>query len=102
MFGLVTVKGSELEDSDPLKKVKGSLVLGGDTITTNVYEQDAIFSGSSSSPAAMTAYRTAVLLGNRPKYVVQQAVAEQAYIQAELTGPATFVVLPLELHTEAE
>ena len=38
--------------------------------------------------------------GSLPGHVVQQADAEQAYIQADLQGPTTWVMLPEELWPE--
>ena len=88
VFGLVTVKGSELQESE--QKVKGRLVLGGDQVTTSHWSVEATFTESSSSPAAMTAYRSAVLLGSRKGFLAEQADAEQAYIQATLSGLPTW------------
>ena len=63
VFGLVTIKGSDLPEAE--QKVKGRLVFGGDNITTNHYEMEGQFGEASSSPAAIAAYRTAVLMGHR-------------------------------------
>ena len=47
-----------------------------------------------SQPASMDAGRTADCYGMFPGHDVEQADAEQAYIQADLTGTETWVLLP--------
>ena len=100
VFPLLTVKGSEL----PLdkQKVKGRLVFGGNSVTTSDWNQEAQFQDLGSAPAAMTAYRVAVALGHSNGNIIQQADAETAYIQSELTGHATYVIIPEELRSPAE
>ena len=65
----------------------------------NVVDQDwtvAIFQDLGSAPANMEAGKAADAYGCFPGHATQQADAEQAYIQAELIGPETWVALPPE------
>ena len=49
------------------------------------------------NPASMEFGKTIDFHGSLPGTVVEQADAEQAYIQADLKGPTTWVLLPEEL-----
>ena len=55
-----------------------------------------MFQDLGSSPATMEAAKAADAYGLCPGYDVEQADAEQAYVQADLKGPTTWVSLPPE------
>ena len=68
-----------------------------------VRDQDynsAIFQDLGSSPATQDASKACDFMGCRDGYEVEQADAEQAYIQATLKGPDTWVLLPVEHMTD--
>ncbi len=50
----------------------------------------------------MCAYRVCLANGHRPEHATEQADAEAAYVQCELKGTPTFVILPPELQTVSE
>ena len=94
-FGICVQKGSELPDGDERKKYKYRVVFGGNNILDQTWEQ-AVFQSLGSSPATMSAGKFldyySCINGNSG----EQADAEQAYIQAELKGPETWIFIPPE------
>ena len=93
LHGLMVEKNSELPDGDENKKLKYRVVFLGDRVRTQNWEQ-AMFQDQGSAPATMEAAKFADMYGLFPGHDVEQADAEQAYVQAELKGPPTYVVLP--------
>lgn len=93
LHGLMVEKNSELDDNDPNKKLKYRVVFLEDRVRTQNWEQ-AMFQDQGSSPATMEAAKFADMYGLFPSHDIEQADAEQAYVQAELKGPPTYVVLP--------
>ena len=95
LFGLCVEKGSELPKGDKRRKYKYRVVFGGNNILDQTWEQ-ATFQSLGSSPASMSAGKFldyySCVNGNSG----EQADAEQAYIQAELKGPETWVYIPPE------
>ena len=86
-------KNSELPEGDPLRKFKGRLVFLGDQAKDPNWES-AIFQEMASAPATMEAARIADAYGCAPGHTIEAADAEQAYIQAFLKGPVTWVEIP--------
>ena len=87
------MKGAELADGDPEKKFKGRAVLDGSWVKGENYEV-ALFNEMGSSPASMQAGKAVDCFGLQPGYCIQQADAEAAYTQCDLTGTPTWVRLP--------
>ena len=57
---------------------------------------NAMFQDLGSSPATMEASKAADCMGCRKDHDIEQADAEQAYVQAPLSGPETWVQIPPE------
>ena len=93
LIALCVQKGSELQDGDPEKKFKGRVVFGGDRVWDQNWDA-AVFSELSASPAIMEAAKSVDVYGMLPGHVVMQSDARQAYTQARLLGPPTWVRLP--------
>ena len=99
VFGIMVIKNSELQVGDPKRKYKYRLVFSGDRVVNESWQR-AMFQDQGSNPASMESGKTIDGFGSLPGHVVQQADAEQAYIQADLQGPTTWVLLPQELWPE--
>ena len=86
-------KGSERPDGDARKKIKYRVVFGGYKGNGQSWEA-AVFQRLGSSPASMSAGKFwgyySCVEGNSG----EQADAEQAYVQALLKGPETWVYIP--------
>jgi len=95
LFGICVEKNAELEPDDPNRKFKGRVVFQGNRVIDQNYDA-AIFQDLGSSPATMEASKLADFYGCAPDNVVQIADAEQAYIQADMTGTPTWICLPPE------
>ena len=94
-FCLTVEKNSELPLGHILRKYKGRVVFQGNNVWDTNYDY-AIFQDLSSNPATMEAAKAADLVALLPGNIGQQADAEQAYVQAELHGPETWVYIPPE------
>ena len=95
IFGIMVEKNYELAIDDPKRKFKYRVVFQGNQVHTQNFEV-AMFQDLGSSPASMEAGKAVQAFGLFPGHDIQQADAEQAYIQAELTGTETWVALPEE------
>ena len=93
IFEICVEKGSELNESDLARKYKGRVVFMGNEVRDQNFDY-AIFDELSSAPASMAAAKAADAYGVCESHVVQQADAEQAYIQSKLGGTPTWVRLP--------
>ena len=93
-------KGSELENSDKRKKYKYRVVFQGNNVVNESWET-ALFQNMGSSPATMEAGKICDMVGCYPDNDTEQADANQAYVQASLRGPDTWVWLPPEAWDEA-
>jgi hypothetical protein len=93
IFGLMVEKNHELPKTDPRRKFKYRVVFQGNNVCTQNYEV-AIFQDLGSSPASMESSKSVDCFGCFPGHDIQQADAEQAYVQAELTGVETWVAIP--------
>lgn len=80
--GIMVEKGAEVAENNPNRKFKYLVVLGNDVIDQNW--EAAMFPDLGSAPASMEASKAVDGYGSFPGNDVQQADAEQAYIQAEL------------------
>ncbi len=96
VFGIMVVKNAELPMGDERRKFKYRLVFSGDRVVNQHWEA-AVFAALGSDPASMDAGKAVDAFGCFPGNSAQQADAEQAYIQADLKGPPTWVLLPEEL-----
>ena len=91
---IVVEKGAELPLGHAGRKFKGRTVFLGDQVR-NQDGQSAIFEELSSAPAAMEAGRLCDLWGCAPNNKQTTADGVQAYVQAWLQGPATWVEIPV-------
>ena len=91
--GLCFEKNAELPEGDPQRKFKGRVVFLGNCVRDEHWAQ-AIFQDLGSSPATMEASKAIDAFGCFPGNLIQQADAEQAYVQAELKGPPLWISLP--------
>ena len=94
-YGICVEKNAELNRDDPRRKYKYRVVFGGDNVVDQSYEA-AVFQDIGSSPATMTASKMVDFVGLLEGNDVQQADAEQAYLQADFDGDETWVGLPKE------
>ena len=95
VFELCVEKGSELPKGSKGRKYKGRSVFQGDQVKDENWDS-AIFAELGSSPASMQAGKAVDAYGLLHGHSVQQADAEQAYIQSVLGGTPTWVRLPRE------
>ena len=95
IFGICTEKESELPANDPRRKYKYRVVFQGNRVINQNWEV-ALFQDLGSSPAAMEAGKAVDCYGSFEGHECMQEDAEQAYVQAELKGPKTWVLLPTE------
>jgi hypothetical protein len=98
LFGIMVEKGSEFEPGDPRRYFKFRVVFQGN----NVKDQDwqvALFNEMASTPATLEASRISDIYGSFDGHSIQTRDVEQAYLQAKLEGPATYIMLPEELWT---
>jgi hypothetical protein len=101
IFGIVVEKNTQLKKGDPARKFKGNLVFQGND-TRDEWSHLALFDDVSSSPAAMEAGKAVDAFGLLPGHAVEQADAQQAYIQSDLGGDfVTWVRLPKEFWPES-
>ena len=98
LFGIMVEKGSELNEDDPLRKYKYSVVFQGNRVIDQDW-QAAIFQDLGSSPAGMEASKATDAYGCFPGHDIEQADATQAYVQAFLEGKETWVEMPQEVST---
>ena len=83
VFELCVEKGSELPKGSKGRKYKGRSVFQGDQVKDENWDS-AIFAELGSSPASMQAGKAVDAYGLLHGHSVQQAYAEQAYIQSVL------------------
>ena len=95
LFGICVEKNSEPPAGHPKRKFKGRVVFQGNRVTNQNWEA-AIFQDLGSCPATMEAPKAADCYGLSPGFAVEIADAEQACIQAALTGTPCWVCLPPE------
>ena len=95
LFGICVEKGSELLKGDKNRKYKYRVVFQGNRVVNQDYEA-ATFEDMGSSPATLESSRACDLYGCAPGHDIEMADAEQAYVQALLTGIETWICLPPE------
>ena len=95
IFGIRVEKGSELPENDARRKFKYRLVFAGNAVPDENW-QSATFQDLGSSLASQEAGKACDAYGCFPGHEVQQADAEQAYVQAKLTGTETWIAIPEE------
>ena len=95
LFGFCVLKGAELESGDPRQKYKYRVVFQGNRVVDENWES-AIFQDAGAAPAMMEAARMMDMMGCQDDWTVEQADAEQAYVQSTLKGTETWVEIPYE------
>ena len=93
VFEICVEKGSELPIGNPGRKFKGRAVFQGNNVRDQNFDW-AVFQELGSSPASLTASKIADGYGLASGNTIQQADAEQAYINATLNTTETWVRLP--------
>jgi hypothetical protein len=88
-------KGSEFPKGDERRECKYRVVFRGNRVVHQNWEV-AFFQNSGSAPSTMEAGEACDALGSIQYHDVEQAYAEQAYVQADLLGNTTWVALPEE------
>jgi len=88
-------KGAEPARGDPSRKFKGIVFWQGSQVEGATNDM-AILSDLPSVPSSMEAAKAIDAYGFSPGNLVEQADAQQAYIQSELGGAASYVRLPRE------
>ncbi|CAE8585896.1 unnamed protein product, partial [Polarella glacialis] len=100
LHAIATEKNSELPLGHPERKMKGRIVFLGN----NVRDEDgqaALFGDLSSAPVTIEASRVCDAFGLLSGHAIEQADAEQAYIQSPLGGTETYIRLPKELQPDS-
>ena len=87
---MMVIKNYEVVE---LRKYKYRVVFQGNQVHTQNYEA-AMFQDMGSQPASMEAGKATDAYGCIKRHRIEQADAEQAYIQADLVGKDTWVSLP--------
>ena len=100
IFGFVVEENSDLPPGDPRRKYKGRVVFQGNNVKNQNWEA-AVFADLGSAPSSMEAGRVVDAFGLQPGYSIQQSDAVQAYLQAELRGNETWVLLPRDQWPES-
>jgi hypothetical protein len=100
LFGFMVEKGAEFPEGDVRRKWKYRVVFQGNMVVDQDW-QAACFEQLASTPANLESSRYADLYALFPGHSVEARDVQQAYLQAELRGPPTYVVLPKELWTPA-
>merc|ERR1712240_4068 len=93
---IVVEKNHELPETDPSRKYKGRTVFLGDQVRDHNGDS-AVFEELQSAPAAMEAGRICDMYGCVEGNSLETSDGVQAYVQAELKGPKTWVEIP-KLH----
>ena len=93
IFDLCVEKGHELPVGHEDRTCKGRVVFGGNDVWTQ-NRDIAIFQELASQPATLEASCAADAYGCVEGHTIQQADAEQAYVQALMKGTPTWVRLP--------
>ena len=93
VFDLCVEKGYELPIGHEDRKLKGREVFGGNDVWTQ-NRDIAIFQELASQPATLEASCAADAYGCIEGHTIEQADAEQAYVQAVMKGTPTYVRLP--------
>ena len=86
-------KGHELPEGHPDRKYKGRVVFGGNDVWTQNRDV-AVFQVIASQPATLEASCAADAHGCFDGHTLEQADAEQAYVQALMKGTDTWIRLP--------
>ena len=95
VFGLCTLKGSELEKGAVGRKFKGRYVYQGNQVRDQNNEV-AVFNSLSSTPATLEGSKACDAFGLMPGNEIQASDACQAYVQADFIGTRTRVEIPIE------
>ena len=95
VFGICVEKGSELPEGSPGRKYKGRVVFRGSDVRDESHYL-ATFQDLGSAPASMSSGKFLDFLGLLPNWVLMQADAVRAYVQARLQGVPTWVRVPRE------
>ena len=99
IFGIMVEKNSELEPE--FRKMKYRVVFQGNNVVTQNWEI-ALFQDLGSSPASMEAGKAVDAYGCMVGHDIEQADAEQAYVQAYLEGEETWIHLCDKFHNHPD
>ena len=95
IFGIMVEKNHELNREEKHRKFQYRVISQGNNVRTQDFES-AISQDLGSSPASVEASKNIDCYGCFPGHSIQQADAEQAYVQAKHTGTETWVAIPEE------
>ena len=95
LFGICVEKNSEQPEGRPSIKFKGRVFVQGNRVVDQNWQR-AVFTDLGSSLATLDASRAADCYGRALGHCIQQADAEQAYMQADLKGTPCRTGLPPE------
>ena len=98
LFGLMVEKGSEFPEGDVRRYYKYRIVFRGNDVKDQNWEV-AMFQEMATTPTTLEASRYSDLLSCFPGNSVEGRDVEQAYLQADMEGTPTYIVLPKELWT---
>ena len=88
IFTIVVLKGSELPVGAKGRRYKGRIVYMGNNIR-DLSGDIALFQETASSPASLESGKVVIAHGLQDGYIIEQADAVQAYVQAKLDPEAT-------------
>ena len=95
LFGFCVRKNAELPEGDPRRKLKYRVVFQGNAVVNQDWIA-ATFSEMNSQPANMEISKICNAKACSPGNIGMQMDIKQAYIQAWLSGPETWVLVPEE------
>ena len=98
LFGLMVENGSEFPEGDPRRYFKYRVVFRGNDVKDQNWDV-ALFQEMATTPTTLEASRYSDLLACFPGNSVEGRNVQQAYLQAEMEGTPTYVVLSEELWT---
>ena len=98
LFGLMVEKGSEFDEGDVRRYYKYRIVFRGNDVKDQNWEV-ALFQEMATTLTTLEASRYSTFLGCLPGNSVEGRDVEQAYVQADMEGTPTYIVLPKELWT---
>ena len=99
LFGFMVEKGAEFPAGDSRRKFKYRIVFRGNDVKDQNWDV-ALFQEMASTPTTLEASRYSDLLSTFEGNSMEGRDVEQAYLQAALEGPDTYIQLPKELWSD--
>lgn len=93
LFGFMVEKRAEYLEGDPMRKFKYRIVFRGNDVKDQNWDV-ALFQEMASTPTTLEASRYSDLFSMFEGNSMEGRDVEQAYLQAKLEGPATYIQLP--------